>query len=93
MNNTNTAMEQNQITDSVRQFILEHFPSARRRPLGEGDALLQSGIIDSMGVLDVVTFIENDFGITVNDDDLTPENFQTIGQIATYVQKKKSGQL
>jgi acyl carrier protein len=90
MNKSNTTMEQKQINESLRQFILEHFPSARRRPLGELDPLLQSGIIDSLGVLDVVTFIEEEFKVTVDDQDLTPENFQSISQIAAFVETKKN---
>ncbi len=90
MSKPNPTIESKQINESVRQFILEHFPSARRRPLADGDALLQSGIIDSLGVLDVVTFLEEEFKVTVDDEDLTPENFQSIGQIAAFVEKKKA---
>jgi len=88
LNEINQAMEKGQIIELVRQFILNQFPSARRRSLGEADPLLESGIIDSLGVLDVVSFLESEFKITINDDDLTPENFQNIAQITAFVQKK-----
>ena len=74
---------------STKQFILEHFPSSRRRPLGDSDPLLESGVIDSMGVLDLVAFIEREFNVTVDDEELIPENFQNIARIAAYVEKKQ----
>jgi acyl carrier protein len=87
MNETNQAMEKSKIIDSVRQFIFNQFPTARQRSLADTDPLLESGIIDSMGVLDVVGFIEAEFKITIDDEDLTPENFQNIRQISAFVEK------
>jgi acyl carrier protein len=88
MNETNQTMEKSKIIDSVRQFIFNQFPTARHRSLGDADPLLESGIIDSLGVLDVVGFIESEFKITVADEDLTPENFQNIRRISEFVEKK-----
>jgi acyl carrier protein len=73
----------------VRQFILEHFPSSLRRSLDDTDPLLESGIIDSLGVLDLVDFIEGKFAVVVADDELVPENFQNIAKIAAYIQNKR----
>jgi acyl carrier protein len=73
----------------VRQFILEHFPSSRRRSLDDTDPLLESGIIDSLGVLDLVDFIEVKFAVVVADDELVPENFQNIARIAAYIESKR----
>jgi acyl carrier protein len=78
------------ISNSTRQFILEHFPSSRRRRLDDTDPLLESGVIDSLGVLDLVAFIESEFKITVDDEELLPENFQNISRIAAYVGKKQN---
>jgi acyl carrier protein len=78
-------------TDSktdVRQFILKKFPLARRHGIQDSDPLLESGMLDSQGVLEVVTFIEQAFSINVADEDLVPENFQTIDRIAAFVQSK-----
>ena len=76
------------VVADVRNFILERFPLARKQPLSNSDALLESGKIDSQGVLELVSFIEREFAATVDDDDLTPENFQTIDRIAAYIQSK-----
>jgi acyl carrier protein len=81
----------NQINSALRQFVLDHFPSARRRPLADTEPLLESGIIDSLGILDVVAFIEAEFKFTVDDEELTPENFRTITNMCGYVSKKLNG--
>ena len=78
------------VTESVRQFIVGNFPSARRRALNDDDPLLENGIVDSLGVLDIVSFLESEFGITVSDDELIPENFGNIQSIAGYVEKKQN---
>ena len=72
-------------TAQVRQFILKQFPLARKRQLQDSDALLESGIVDSLGVLQVVTFIEQAFSVKVSDDDLVPDNFQTIDRITALI--------
>jgi acyl carrier protein len=73
---------------SVREFILKQFPLARHHQIKDSDPLLESGILDSLGVLDVVAFLEAEFSIVAADDDLSPENFQTIERIAAYVRSK-----
>lgn len=85
------AMDNGQIGRSIREFILKHFPQARRKQIQEADPLLQGGIVDSLGILDVVAFIETQFNVKVDDEDLTPENFQTIVRMSAYVEKKRNG--
>lgn len=80
----------NTIQPSVRGFILKTFPPARKRALDDDLLLLESGIIDSLGVLDVVGFLERQFGIQVVDDELTPENFGSIGKIVAFVEQKRA---
>lgn len=69
-------------------FILEKFPLARKHPIAGDDNLLESGIIDSLGILDLVSFLEQDFGIVVADDDLVPENFQSVVRITRFVEQR-----
>jgi len=52
--------------------------------------LLESGIVDSLGTLDIVNFLEQTFAIKIADEELTPENFACIRQLAKFVNKKKS---
>jgi acyl carrier protein len=69
----------------IRQFVLHKFPLAKRRNVTNHDNLLESGVIDSLGVLELVTFMQQEFSVTVDDEDLTPENFQTIEFMARFV--------
>lgn len=85
-------MQTESVASSIRAFITSNFPGAKRRALRDDDPLLESGIIDSLGVLDLVAFIEDEFKIAVADDDLTPENFQTIERIMAFVGRKQNGE-
>lgn len=73
----------------IRRFILDQFPLARQRAVGDEDPLLRTGILDSLGILEVVSFIEQEFGITVADEDLVPESFESIATIARFVDGKR----
>lgn len=76
------------LNTSVREFILKQFPLARKQRIKDSDPLLESGMLDSMGVLEVVTFIEHEHGLSVADEDLVPENFQNIDRISAYIRNK-----
>jgi acyl carrier protein len=82
-------MSMNSVSDTVRQFILKQFPQARSRSLSNDEHLLENGIVDSLGVIDIVTFIESEFHLTVEDEDLVPEHFQSIERIAAYVENRQ----
>ena len=79
------------IESQIRKFLIRHFPSASRGDLGTQDALLENGIVDSLGVLDLVSFMEQTFAITVSDEELLPENFRTIEQLTRFVESKRNG--
>ena len=83
-------MQSNTVHQQIKQFIVNHFPSVRNRNIGNDERLLENGLIDSLGVLDLVNYIEEEFKITFVDEDLVPENFQTIDNLATFVQEKSS---
>jgi acyl carrier protein len=72
----------------IRSFILDSFPLARKRGIRDVDPLLGNGIIDSLGILEVVAFVEQEFGITVADEDLVPESFESIASITRFVSDK-----
>jgi acyl carrier protein len=86
-------MTENHLNTQIREFILEKFPLARKHQLKDSDTLLESGILDSLGVLDLVNFLEREFSVAVADDELVPENFQSIATIAAFVQRKSSERL
>ena len=80
-----------EIQSRIRLFILEKFPSARKRALSDAAPLLESGVIDSLGVLDVVNFLEQAFDIKIEDEELTADNFGSIQLLTFFVQKKRTG--
>ena len=80
-----------QLREQIRGFILEKYPRARKDGLADRAPLLESGLIDSLGILDLVGFLEEKFAIQVTDDELVPENFQNIDQLAAFVSQKKNG--
>jgi acyl carrier protein len=80
------------VETAIRRFILDRFPIARPRDISNHDLLLEKGILDSLGILDVVTFVESEFNVAVDDEDLLPENFESIHAMTGFVQAKK-GQL
>jgi len=87
----NDDMNTSSINEAVRQFITGHFSHARTRGLADDDPLLESGIVDSLGVLDIVSFIESEFGVMVADEDLVREHFGSIRRIAAYIEIKGRG--
>ncbi len=82
-------MKDPNISQQIRNFINKQFPMARTRTLKDDDDLLQNGIIDSLGVLELVTYLEKEFAIDVLDDELIPETFQTVERLANFVQEKQ----
>jgi acyl carrier protein len=77
-------------TDVIRSFVVQQFPAARKRVIDEKVRLLESGIVDSLGMLDLVSFLEKSFSIQIADEELTPENFATIASLTDFVKRKNS---
>lgn len=73
----------------IRQFIDENFASADPGvPIPVDSSLLESGVIDSMGVLLLVTWLEEDFEVIVDDDEVVPENLDSIAAIGALLTRK-----
>ena len=77
-----------EIAESIREFIKIRFPLASSKELTADLSLLDSGIVDSLGVLDLVGFIEERFGIEAQDEDLVPENFDSITALTRFVNER-----
>jgi acyl carrier protein len=72
------------VQDRVRQFIKDTFLVDE---VGDDDSFLANGIIDSLGVMQLVTFVESEYGVRVADTDLVPDNFDSISRVAAYVER------
>ncbi len=83
-NTTNTT-----IHEKILGFINENFITGRSDTTVELDAsLIDSGVIDSTGVLELVMFLEETYDIQVDDEEITPENLDTINNIVEFMKSK-----
>ena len=81
-------MEKN-IQKTFRNFIIENFLFEEDDGLKKDTSFLENGIIDSTGVLELVMFIEETYDISVDDDEIVPENLDSISNITKYIQRKQ----
>ena len=72
----------------VRSFINENFMVASDVQLGDADSLLQVQIVDSTGFLELVNFLEATYGIKVGDDEMVPENLESLDNIEQFLKRK-----
>jgi acyl carrier protein len=78
-----------EVEAEVRRFIADNFPLAGDTALLDRDqSLVEAGVIDSTGVLELIGFVETSFGIEVPDRDLVPENFDSIANVVGYVSRR-----
>jgi len=76
-----------EIDREIRNFVVEHFLSGHAEKLRDDGSLL-GDVIDSMGVLDLVGYLQERFKITVEDEEVMPSNLDTIHNLAAYVARK-----
>jgi acyl carrier protein len=77
----------------IRDFVLKQFPLARKSGVKPGDKWLETGLLDSLGILDLVHFLEAEFSIHVSDEELSPENFQSLVAVVSFVEAKQTGRI
>jgi len=78
------------VEKEIRDFIVENFLFGNREKLPDDDiSFLQNGLIDSTGILEVISFIEEKFGIRVEDDELLPENLDSVRCLADFIVRKR----
>ncbi len=79
-----------ELHEQIRNYILQNYlftndPSA----LGLDDSLLERGIVDSTGMLEVIFFVEEHLGVKINDEEMIPDNLDSVNKIADFVQAKR----
>lgn len=77
------------ISLAIRTFVRNNFLFGREPTFSDEDSFLEQGIIDSTGVLELVTFLEDKYKITVADEELVPENLDSIANVARFVESKR----
>ena len=78
----------NELKNKIRTFVVDNFLFGNNENLEDNSSFLDEGIIDSTGVLELVGFIEEKFAITVKDEELIPENLDSINNVTAYLQTK-----
>ena len=77
------------IKDTLRAFVVENFLFGTDEGLEDDTSFLEGGIIDSTGILELVSFLEEKFSFRIEDEELIPENLDSIEKVAQFVQKKQ----
>jgi acyl carrier protein len=76
---------------AIRQFLIDDvFYDRDLKNLGPDDSLLQRGLLDSMSILKTVTFCEERFGVTIPDEDVLPDHFESVRAIARLVERVRA---
>ena len=76
-------------TVNIERFILDELLMGSRESIGHDESLISSGVIDSLALLRLIGFVEDRFGVVLEDEEVVAENFETINVIAALVQNKQ----
>lgn len=79
------------VARQLMNFVCDNFTHANEETLNADDLLLDDGIVDSLGLLEIVEFMEGHFGLSVTLTDMSPENFSTINTMAGFVARASDG--
>ena len=77
------------IEQEIRSYIAKNLLfSNNGYPYADDTSFLEEGIVDSMGIMELVMFVGETFGITVEDEELVPDNFDSVSRVADYIRRK-----
>ena len=77
--------------NTVREFVVENFLFGDSSQLDENTSFLESGIIDSTGILELIQFLEETYDIKIEDEELIPENLDSLKDVALFLELKSAG--
>lgn len=78
------------VREVVRRFLLDNFVMGGDIEIGDATSFMEAHILDSTGFIELITFVEEFFGIAVDDEEMLPENFDSLANIAGYVARKRA---
>ena len=83
-------MNNNGVNETLRSYIAENILySSKGFPYSDDTSFLENGIVDSMNMMEIVMFVEEKFGVAVTDEDITPDNFDSVNRLADFIRRKK----
>jgi acyl carrier protein len=77
-----------EVKNKIRTFIIENYLFGDDEGLEEGTSFLDEGIVDSTGILELIEYISEEFSITVEDEELVPENLDSISNVTAFIGRK-----
>jgi acyl carrier protein len=80
-----------QIENQIQQYIAENLLFSDRFPYEPDTSFLREGVLDSMGVMELVTYVATAFEIQVDPQDVTPENFDSVNRLANFIRQRQAG--
>src|SRR5690348_5252469 len=84
-------MSKDDIEQQIREFRTNNFIFDPTVQLGLDDSFMENGVVDSTGILEVIMWVESTFGMHVEDSEVLPENFDSIGSLIGYIERKQDG--
>lgn len=79
------------LEEKIRNYVLENYLfTDDQSALNSDDSFLEKGILDSTGILEVIYFIEDEFGVSVEDEEMIPENLDSVSKIVKYIGTKQA---
>lgn len=80
------------VEQKIRDYILDNYLfTDDQSALSNQDSFLDKGIIDSTGIMEVIFFLEEEFGIQVEDEEMVPDNLDSVNNIVSYIGRKQAG--
>ena len=77
------------VEEKIRLYVLENYLFTNdQKELSNDDSFLDKGILDSMGILEIINLLEEDIGVVVNDDEMIPENLDSVSNILAFIKRK-----
>lgn len=76
------------IESKIKEFILKNLYFAEDNALDDDDSFLETGVVDSTGVMELVAFVQSQFGVTVEPQEIVVENFDSVNKVARFIRQK-----
>jgi acyl carrier protein len=80
-----------EIIDTIRRFFIDRAWLTDEDGVLESDSLLEKGVIDSMAMVELIAYVEQTYNINIQEDELMPENFDSLAAIAAFIDAKRNG--
>ncbi len=82
-------MNRNECRTKLRTLVLESYLfTDNESELDDNDSFLEAGILDSMGIMEVIAFLDDEFGVVVDEEEMIPENLDSISNLLIFIEKK-----